>query len=139
MIKSDYHLCLSQQIFIYYKPCIVLCTLSFSVFSLLSISASCVSLSRSFFLQFGKNLCSEGLMTDDGTLSKLNNDIAACAHTHIDQTEGLRDALAIVVQRQVLVIGLHVLSHFVFDPLKSNSLLEHSLMERFSFALLLEK
>ncbi len=78
-------------------------------------------------------------MTNDSTLCKLNNDIAARDHAHVDQTERLRDALAIVVERQVLVIGFHVLSHFVFNPLKSNSLLEHSLMESLSLALLFEK
>lgn len=77
-------------------------------------------------------------MAYHGALRELHHNIAAVGHSHVDQAERLGYAPIVVVQRQVLVAGLHVLSHLVFDPLKGDTLLVDGLEEDFIRALHLE-
>ena len=48
-----------------------------------------------FFGELSKYLLSERIVADDSAFCKLDNDIASRGYTHVDEAEGLRDAVPI--------------------------------------------
>ena len=77
-------------------------------------------------------------MADDSPLGELNEDHAASGDAHVDETERLGNAPRVEVQRQIAVLGLHVLRHFVLNPLEREPLLVRRLEENLLSALHLE-
>ena len=92
-----------------------------------------------FFGELSQHLLSERIVADDSAFCKLDNDIASRGYTHVDEAEGLRDAVPIKEEWEVLVLSLHVLGHLVLDPLKGDALLIDSLKEDLIWAIHLEE
>lgn len=63
-------------------------------------------------------------MSHNGTFSYLNDNFTASRYVHIDETEGLWNAPVIEVEAQIAILSFDVLGQLVFDPFKSDTLLE---------------
>jgi hypothetical protein len=74
-------------------------------------------------------------MTHYCTLSEFYDNFLSTLYSHINETKWLRDTLSIHKKTAIIVAALNLVTDFILDPLKSNSLLKYLLMEWFSLSI----
>jgi hypothetical protein len=63
-------------------------------------------------------------MTHYCTLSEFYDNFLSTLNSHINETKWLRDTLSIHKKTAIIVAALDLVTDFILDPLKSNSLLK---------------
>ena len=97
-----------------------------------------VGLFCGFFFNLCLYLLSEFVKADFSTFGDSNLKLSLLQYTHINETEWFWDTLAIVEDKQILVLALQLDSDFVLYPFESLSLFEYLGVEYMLLALKIE-